>query len=297
MKDQREIYDKIDAYLQGQMTQSEQTAFKAAMKKDTELAEAVALHRDLQQMLGEQPVNALRKNLTTLEAGDYPDAKNSNWWTIAAIIGLAIIASVWWMMSVEGEMPRTSSTTTEMPIEQPAETESSPLQPSDKIDNNTTPSIEIPMQEEAEPEQQKESTKKSQPKSQPIAAADFTPNPNLEFFIANNYRSDAAIQLSAKPPAKSANPLFQLRLTGELITTQSDLKNIQIHLFSNDPLAFTEFQPLLILPIELNNVTEEKSTFAIDKLMELKAGLYYYLIENVKTEEVLFVDKFEINLF
>ena len=293
MKDQRELYDRIDAYLNGQMTREEQSAFAKAIKKDSELADVVALHRDLHQMLGDQPVNTLRKNLTQLEAREYPDSNNSNWWKIAALVVAVMIAGIWWMLPVTSDLPPSNNSPAGVSTEQAIE--SLPSIPVEEIDNNQIVPTESPVQEEEQPKPQRNPPKTSLEKPQPIVATDFTPNPNLEFFIANNYRSDIAIQLSARPPAKSTALLFQFKLAGEIKTSHSELGGLQIHLFSNDPLSFTEFQPLLSLPVELNEDTNDKNIFSIDKLIELKAGLYYYLIENATTEEVLLVDKFAID--
>lgn len=87
-----DIYDKIQAYLDKDLSQEETREFEAAMAADEELSREVGLHADMEALLADTPENNLRKSLEKLGAESADDIAGFDWRLLVLIpIFFAII--------------------------------------------------------------------------------------------------------------------------------------------------------------------------------------------------------------
>ncbi len=297
-----ETYDKIQRYLDGELTAQERAAFEQEMETDQELALEVALHTDMEELLADSPENELRQTLHRL--GDEVDGVSTStgrsllpkW--VWLLIPLVLFAG-WWLL----QPPLEEAPSTEDIMEQTETT-------GEGTEEEATEMQQLPQEieeEEAIPEtpkktQEKERGPRGKEKeptstSRPIAA-NFDPNPSLEFLIDNNLRSDdyewTEIQLQ-KNITGTANQPFAFRFAGTL-ETAADLsgQEFKLHLFSNDPSAFDNFEPLSTNDLTVQKKANESYQINFQKSMTLAPGLYYYLIEDFSEEQIYLVDKFEV---
>jgi len=102
------LYDKIQAYLDKQLSREETQEFESAMAADEDLAREVQLHADMEELLADTPENNLRKNLERLGAESSDDTFGFDWRLLALIpIVFAIIGFL--MFGSDEEVKITSS--------------------------------------------------------------------------------------------------------------------------------------------------------------------------------------------
>lgn len=95
MNHSQETYELIERYLQNDLRGEELLRFEQAMQEDATLAEEVALQRSLQQLLAEDDIQALDKQLTELRKDYTSEAPRllpfrKIWFAAAAVLVLAI---------------------------------------------------------------------------------------------------------------------------------------------------------------------------------------------------------------
>jgi len=73
-------------------------------------------------------------------------------------------------------------------------------------------------------------------------------------------------------------------------TTILQNKNFTLHLFTNKPETFQDFQPVTSFEI----LVKEDRSFLFEKFVALEPGLYYYLVEEKESKIIYFVDKFVV---
>lgn len=105
MNPQEEKYAHIEAYLAGDLSEAERTAFEARMAEDKGLADEVALHSSLQEFISDRDYLDLRAAIAEVGAEYTPiektqvDAKSTwKWWIGGAVIITGLLA--WWLWSV-----------------------------------------------------------------------------------------------------------------------------------------------------------------------------------------------------
>ena len=306
-----ELYDKIQRYLDQEMSVEEAQAFEGAMAKDEALAREVALNQEMKAMLGESPENELLKNLEMLssEVEDIPPySSGTSWRSLLWFIPVLLI--IGWLVFSPSDNNTSQESKVEPPIEEPA---TAPVIEEVPVES---PSKEEP--QELEREQTKEiitpapsdKQKKVPPsppidkkpkKSQPIAAADFEPNPSLDFLIANNVRNNEITltihQKQSNVELKNNGDKTAFKIAGqfESITDLSD-KDFKLHMFSNKKADFDNFEPFSTSDLTLQPDTDNIYKVANSQSLDLKPGLYYYLIEDYGTEKIYYVEKFEVRL-
>lgn len=133
----------------------------------------------------------------------------------------------------------------------------------------------------------------------PVLAANFEPNPAIDLLIENNTRSDdfvlTANVFTAQFDLKPADEPIKFRLRGTVKSDDNLLeKAYQLHLFSNEKTAFQNFMPLQTNEFTLTKSGEEYA-FDFQKEYSLEAGLYYVIVEEVATEQMVFVEKLVID--
>lgn len=75
--EKQQLYQTIEAYLEGELPEKEQLAFERELATDTTLAKEVELHRSLQQQLGDAYKMRLRATLDTI-AEEFPESDLSS---------------------------------------------------------------------------------------------------------------------------------------------------------------------------------------------------------------------------
>lgn len=292
-------YRKIQDYLDNDMNEEDVKAFEQELEGDEGLRGEVSLHKDMEELLSDSPENALRKNLDMLSGQVKEDRPNSSRWYLLAIIPVAL-AIGWWLW--QGSPETTTNQITPPPTER--ETDREPA-----VDQETTPG---PSSEEVDdtPASEEKFTpppaaptpgrrNRKTPEAPRAIAANFTPNPSLEFLIENNLRDNEVkielekkqvnVQLESADEATAFNILVQLQTEGDL--SQQDFK---LHLFSNDQQAFEEFSPLSTTDLLVKSIEENSYAIEVDQSFLLTPGLYYYLLEDFAEEKIYLVEKFEV---
>ena len=313
MAKNEENYDKIQRYLDRELNEEELSAFEQEIESDASLADEVNLHQDMQDFLGDSPENDLRKQLEKLSA-NYKDTPNTQKFTSKYLLWLLpifLLVGAFWLLN-----PSTSTNTnntikekTTLPtekqeqIDQVEEQSNQEVKASDKV-------------EEKKEEDQKSTPKKEEKKSRPakdffdkdvnsnkkenttqVIAANFDPNPSLEFLIENSTRgNETTLAISSKQSdANFQKSGIDFIVAGTFESEENLLdKQMKVHIFSNDPEAFDNFEPLYSEDLKLNNSAENTYSFNFNDTFQLTKGLYYYMIEDYEEEQIFFVEKFKV---
>lgn len=297
-------HQRIADYLGNRLKEDSRKQFEQEMQADDQLSKEVELHRDMEELLSDSPENALRKNLKLLgEQAETTSTRKPSKWGVALIIPILLVA-IWWFWGgtdsvqedhvvpeTEVEEPKPAVPNSELPL---APTEDSPVN-SQGSDEETAPPPKP-----TSPPPPSPGRKRGQRESAPRAiAANFVPNPSIEFLIENNLRdTDLTVKLTKKQPSvrltSNEDPTpFQIKVQ---LQSREDIsqQEFKLHLFSNDRQAFDDFSP--ISTNDLSIVPVEADVYEIDftKSYSLEPGLYYYIIEDFSEEKIHLVEKFEV---
>ncbi|MBX2874094.1 MAG: hypothetical protein KTR30_18395 [Saprospiraceae bacterium] len=296
-----EKHRKIEDYLGKKLKGESRNKFEQDMLADEELSKEVELHRDMEELLSDSPENALRKNLSLLgqEVKTEPNRKPSRW-GFALLIPL-FLAVVWWFWTENSQLKDTNTI--------PEIEEVKPAIPDEDLESEPSRDAPLtpPTQEETAPPPTKPTTpapspgrKRGQREPAPRAiAANFVPNPSLEFLIENNLRdTELSVKLTKKQQkvqltAADAPTPFQisLQLQSREDISQQDFK---LHLFSNDRQAFDDFSPIATTDLTIVPIEGDIYQINFSKSYSLEPGLYYYVIEDFSEEKIHLVEKFEV---
>ena len=321
-------YDFIDKYLNGELSGEELRAFEARKNSDAALAQEIELSASMKAFLSDNVENDLRKNLQELGEGFSVETeevkKKIGLWTwiqetfdqtfsvfappvryALYLLPFLLALGLWWVFS--NNQPREPPIVNNPPIDTFKTTpHSTPPQKEKEIVKEQKEPKEVI--QEPTPETPKEDEKKSiqedikpTPQQPTLIAADFTPNPSLDFLIGNNLRNDE-IQLEVQEKMKNINitptkieatVAFQLK---GAFTSKENLseKDLKVYIFSNKKSAYEDFLPFTTIDVNINEDGANIYSFLIQKNILLKRGLYYYLLEDASTEQTFFVEKFEV---
>ena len=296
-----DLYRRIDEYLENELSSDERRNFEQAMSEDEELAKEVALQKEIQELLADTPENELRQNLERLNKQLVEKETPSRpGWQWGALLLLLILPIIWWLYKPGEE-------NIEPPTINQEQQESLKEDNSPSTEEIPEKDIDLPINREKDQAPAKiEKTKESKPKPPtqkqkdpgPIAA-NFDPNPSIEFLISNNLRSgDIEWNDIQKPQNKlpsSGNASIPFRFSAKLQSSE-DLteKKFKLHLFSNEEEAFDNFEPMTSFDLNLNSISEGVYSIDFQADLSLTPGLYYYLIEDYEIEKIHYVNKFEL---
>ena len=300
--------ERIQRYLEKEMPPEEIKAFETELKTNDELAQELALHKEMEDLLTDSPENDLCKNLQLLNSQVKDNKDNPNRLTkyLLWLIPVLLIAG-WWFFNptstndqpqVETTTPSPESNFRSAPSKSKIEEENIP----EKNQAQEEPENQTPIK--TEPSQDVKPKTKNKGKQEPVKkprpiAANFDTNPSLEFFIGNNVR-DNEFEIEVQKKQNNIN----LQSESEAITFQFNAliksttnlqeKNFKLHLFSNDPAAFENFAPLLTNDLTVNPTSDNTYKIDFQKEITLAPGLYYYVLEDLSAEKIHFVEKFEV---
>jgi len=131
-----EQYEKIEAYLKGELPESEQQAFEAAMAADPELAEEVALHRRLQEVFGDEGEWRFRQNLRDIRSNigeaapeNTSSAQRSGARILLGLLVLIALSSLlyWWLVPAPVPAPSQETPVDTLPAPSDPESKSEPV--------------------------------------------------------------------------------------------------------------------------------------------------------------------------
>lgn len=261
----RENSELVERYLLDQLSEEEKTVFQAQLLRDPDLQEELRQIRYLQK--------AMRAEKLQSEKRGRPGRR---WLFLGISFFMLLLTGILWLYF--SKTNAVSSNTFS-----PAKSSPQNPQPSQKVPPVTTPS-------------EKQTAPKTTLKESKPVASDFVPNPDLENFIGNTVRS-GAFQLNITQPLPNSQlhrnrgqVEFKLEGTIEGKPVEENWP-LQIHLFSNKKEDYQNFKSIWTAPVFLNSDGDPRS-FSITKSLPLTPGLYYFILENSDSGEMLYVGRF-----
>ena len=141
----------------------------------------------------------------------------------------------------------------------------------------------------------------------------FEENPELEDLMAQN-GSNEYFELSIEKPSKGESFVLKggkitLQINGMLFTNDlTDENSISVAIYDNNPQNYKSNKSLFSfsLPLEKDTADEEEKEFGfvpkfedayfvnLKETIEIKAGLYYYLILQKGETAAMYTGKFEV---
>ena len=291
-----QLYETIEAYLEGALSADARQAFEKEMADNPEMKAELELHRRLHQELGKADKAALKEQLQQIAREFSLESKGRKaavyrlmpiWGAVAAAI---IAAVIWWAW------PRFT----------PSPGGEGPIVASDSLPGSQTSLPDSLMANEPEPKSEEVPISEPQQKiPTPSSPADpFRPNPRLEGLIAAENR-DAGFRISADADAaKMPSDSFRATVAGTLRSISStEGEHLTLYVYDNQPESFQKEHPAASLPLDLKPLNDEEVqgfgkmknyTFEKDVEKELPPGLYYYVIKREGDNTPLFIGKVEL---
>lgn len=129
--------------------------------------------------------------------------------------------------------------------------------------------------------------------------AAYTENEMLEDYISDVKRSvSERLLLSSPQPSlrfqlKEGSDSLALSFAGTIVGNSDPVENIVLKIFSNVPDDYSDDKPLIL---ENLDVLAGENGLSFDRKIRypMKKGLYYYSIEDLRQEEILYLNKFYI---
>lgn len=288
-----ELEDSIKLYLENKMTESERIAFEQKMDMDEQLSEEVAFQKEMFSFFEQRDeINALRSILQEAESAFFneevvkkPTKKKVNTLVWIFPLGLLLIAVSYFIYSNIAQ--NSNNEKTRVSEEQ--------LETNKIIDDTTSQKIEIPTDENEETTDEEEA-KDELPdlENQPIAdAGSYNLNPALEAILSTSFRDNQSVELTS--PAKGQT----FKLKGRKVLFSLDGKTnksdkLKLVLYDNNPRSFDGGFKTLELSLTPSEIGEEEYSISTKANIPLKKGLYYYLITNSVTNNLVYAGKFEV---
>ncbi len=274
--------ERIEQYIRNTMTESEKSAFQFELMQDKNLREEVKAMRIMQ------------KTVIAESRGKVSAGFNYRPLAYAATI-LFLVGAFFYFNQKE----------TEVIVDNPVKINNSP---SVKLPNDTTIGDEGVASQGNEEESINDDTNNDGPvkpdpitiePSNPIALADpvdLVPNPLFEQMTTDVRGGN--LKISPNSPSENAvlnwrKNTFVLPFTGNLSTDEEVAPTLNLLIFNNKKEDFEEWKYLKKEALTINASADGFKYFSRPKL-QLKRGLYYYLIENEETEDVVFSGQFKV---
>ena len=272
----------VEKHLLNKLSDEERKAFRAALLFDEELRQEVEdtrlLHQQIKQLKPQTGISSNKLN-------------KKIWLIFAFIIGALLISFFYYNTTLKKEV-ETKST-----IESSSSNEESNNQNLDAQKGNLeeeTPNVEeIPNNTAPVPPVKTE----EQPNiNQPIAAADIAPHPYLDQFTRSAVRNNETLVEVNNPKQGQTIELKEgkakIEVKGRFITKKEvSNKRYTIRLFSNKKADFDAFKPIISVYPTLRK-SSDGYEFNAQNIVPFKRGLYYFVIEDTKLENMVYVGKF-----
>jgi hypothetical protein len=271
MASNQEHLIKAELYLSGEMTEAEKHAFEIELTQNPELAETLALLRNMGQSLGNPKRRHLLDALAEVVEKEHSQSpgNSTNLWKSRIVYGslaLIVLLVAWFYLRPSIQIPESGQSPDPNPIQAPLP--------------DTVPGSAPPSDDD------------TQRKPEPIAALDpaaFAPHPALDPLAGVHLRgSGSALQI--KQPA--INETFYA--TAGIINfifegSIGDEKALYLRIYNNKEVDFIANKPVFQTDMAISN-----SRFALKKKLKLKPGLYYIAIYQPGEEEALAIQRFYV---
>jgi len=279
---------RIEQYLNGELTAEERRMFEKELKNDAELQQQVSFAKDLHVFFDNRNPN-LEENLHQLDDVFFAESSNQPSWLkigLGSLVAVALVAGIWWLLSDVAQ---------QKPAE-PLPTKSEQLESSQTLPE-VQPEEKAPQQmdEKKMPQKRVAPEEKKQKVQVPIAALnpeDFKVNPILEGLITERVRNDEVAttlsELTLDTILKKGNPTV-LKIKG----TTNAVPPLKLTIYSNKSDDFDNDTKYLTTTLTTTPI-EEEYEFLFNAKIDFQSGLYYFLIESVETEDLLVVSKFQV---
>ena len=283
------IDNDIDRYLNEDMSIKEQAIFENKIKEDQELSERIELQRDIAAYLQSDKMQ-LAKELDVL--GDKffiekkrPNSFNKIWLFLPALF---LLGGMVWFFQEKG------NTSSIIPIKKNIEITSPPIAPTDtskEIIKNVLPLVK--------PDEIKEKKKSIAPvkikEEQPIASIDptnYKPNPLLESLLKETVRAASFVTIIETLPTGKIikkNNTIPLNISGNTTAKMP----YQLIIYSNRGFDFERDYRLFDQAL-LGTKKGEVYYFDYKANLNLEKGLYYLLLKEQASSEILSLSKFTV---
>lgn len=277
---EKELYDLIEAYLDGALPDEKRRAVEERMATDEDFRQEVEIHRDLQESYADPERWQFRQTLQEIMkeplASDDPDQEIPETDPVPAasksfqkdppprkiileiIFILLLGVGIWyWVQS-----------------DQPAEVPQAPAPVQTPTPDNPT----------GAPTQTDPKTPEKPQPQQPIAKADpanFRENRTMEALIMTRDGGGLSVDITRPKPGERFKPMSsgktRLRFSGTIegLSDTTDFK-VQLLIFNN----INANTPLLTQPLDLSADSQGNATFDIAPQVDFPQGLYYYRLED-----------------
>lgn len=266
MKEQ--LYERIEAYLAGTLPEEERARLEQEIASDPALAEEVALHRSLDNMLSDREKMSFRRKLDEVgQAYAQPPSSGSRWLWPALILVAVVAVSGWFLLRPSSE-----------PLPPPAP--ETPVTQDTIANAPPQDSVPVPPPPPAPPK--------------PSQRNLFAPLPALEKAIQKERDAYLAIEtalLDALPTADARSR--QIRFSGRLLSA-TEPPPLELRILDN---SAPEGALVARIPVTAQLIEEEENirAFAAKKLYTLDAaqnvrmsqGLYYGQLTTAADGKVL----------
>ncbi len=301
------LYEKIEAYLSGDLSDADHKVFEGELAKDAALQKEVKLHRRLESELSKPNKKLLRDNLKIISArqtinlneGEI-NPKNINIpksssfkWLPFLLIALAFLAGAYFLTRPKNNTVKPSQAPTQQELESPNQT------PQEQTPTEDSKRNEIRLHQASN-----EKVEKNKENDQALIAsadpADFISNPYLDNQIGNTVRGESysVIMDKSATAGKVAliNGVAQLRLKGSLKTDGKLEKDASfvLMIYTNKKEDYLEDRSILNVPINLQPLKNDAFPFQFNANLRITPGLYYYMVAEKNNDEPLHVGKFEV---
>lgn len=282
--------EDIERYIANEMASDEMKDFENKMSNDEKLAQEVAFKKDVNDYFKSDKIGLAEElevlGNTYFKAEKKGTSFNKLWLLLPALL---LLVGLVWRMSPTNEKPAPSSNRVTNNIDS---LKNSPTTPPNKIEQKPTsaPKKEITPSKPPVPTEEKQPTI-----NQPIASVDetaFQSNPLLEGLLKEQLRDATFLTTLLSPkeglvyPANKTIPLIIKGSTTAETPYRVIIYTNKLFDFENDHRLFEkEFQGVK---------KEDNYTFSLKANLPLPKGLYYLIIQQKKSNEMLYISKFSV---
>lgn len=307
--------EKIERYLNEEMSNSEKNIFEQEMKNSKALREEVALNKDLMSFFKERNIGLEHtlsdlgneffnddkpQNITPPQDADKPIIGKKPFIIPLLLLLFVSIAGLWYFNANSDSekfedalfSPSTSVEETEKMINEGMQEQGD----SDDVGSEITPEIieeatESPTKADNLPEDAPTKTEEKPKVDKPMAAAEdkasFKENSILEGLIRENVRSDKSVTVKMPSENYTFTPKNGVATLKFRFTTEAETA-IELIIYDNKIDSFEKNYQ--ILSATLQKTSNDELVFNAN--VSLKNGLYYYVLRKKDTLEIIHISKF-----
>lgn len=300
MQATEQLYNQISSYILGELKGEQLITFESALASDENLRKEVQLHKDLANNLlneNERNFKSSLLQITSKKKNSSQLNKKLLWLSVLALL-LCLIFISKPFLSDKNQFPTVEEKDAIEKITVPKNNnERNEKEQNTKIDNSKNELIQKVEPEKQNLKKEIPTTKEKIDKNIPMAMVDFKPNNSLDVLINGTTRSSGVaftLRDKIKDQKYVQDKNCEIYFSGTIDTSANVLdENITFYIFSNKKEAYTNFNPIETLNPKLKQINNGY-LLTVQKKINLKPGLYYYILETTDDEELIFINKFVI---